>query len=252
MNPLLFTILALLPLTIASPLRPRQNIATVTITSTVTSTTTSSSSSSTPFVPIIPTAVPADLHLSLSVVTATPVADGAAVNASSTGLVPTAVPPINSSSIANAVPIIPTSVPTSNSTIDNEKCKAYCESDKISPATCLSNCHVINGQIQVDAPGLLITPLYRGPSSSTFATSTTLSISSISSSSTIPLFSNPVPGTASGTEPIIVPLVIPENLVNSVARSCQAKCLGKGNYTACVQKCQVDRFLPGPGRKMLE
>ncbi|KAI4201523.1 MAG: hypothetical protein LQ346_002159 [Caloplaca aetnensis] len=39
-----------------------------------------------------------------------------------------------------------------------EQCKEFCKTDKISYETCLSNCQVIDGQVQVNAPGVLLPP----------------------------------------------------------------------------------------------
>ena len=153
-----FLLTSLISFTLSSPLKPqrRQMVETVTVTDTITTSTTPSSSI--PFVPIIPTAVPADLKLSLSVVTATPIIDGASMNASTlapvtasplpsttaaAGIIPTAVPttlvPLriippavpsqgasSSSSSTIITPIIPTSVPTTSNAADRERCTEYC------------------------------------------------------------------------------------------------------------------------------
>ncbi|KAL8763239.1 MAG: hypothetical protein Q9184_000879 [Pyrenodesmia sp. 2 TL-2023] len=56
-----------------------------------------------------------------------------------------------------------------------EQCQEFCKTDKISYETCLSNCQVINDNVQVNAPGVLFPP---APSpSSTFTTSTTTAAS---------------------------------------------------------------------------
>ncbi|KAL8879212.1 MAG: hypothetical protein Q9192_008282 [Flavoplaca navasiana] len=58
-----------------------------------------------------------------------------------------------------------TSTPSSDVTLNYLKCKDFCKFDKSSPPTCLPNCYVIDGQIQLDAPLLLI------PSAATLTTS---------------------------------------------------------------------------------
>ncbi|KAI4259543.1 MAG: hypothetical protein L6R42_004540, partial [Xanthoria sp. 1 TBL-2021] len=76
------------------------------------------------------------------------------------------------------------SVPSSDVTLNYLKCKDFCRFDKSSPPTCLPNCYVIDGQVQLDAPGLLIPPPANAtasksgidPSPTTFRTSTTSQI----------------------------------------------------------------------------
>ncbi|KAL8871730.1 MAG: hypothetical protein Q9198_007354, partial [Flavoplaca austrocitrina] len=51
-----------------------------------------------------------------------------------------------------------TSALSSDVTLNYLKCKDFCKFDKSSPPTCLPNCYVIDGQIQLDAPLLLIPP----------------------------------------------------------------------------------------------
>ncbi|KAL8868471.1 MAG: hypothetical protein Q9198_008166, partial [Flavoplaca austrocitrina] len=77
-----------------------------------------------------------------------------------------------------------TSTPSSDVTLNYLKCKDFCKFDKSSPPTCLPNCYVIDGQIQLDAPLLLISPPATVTNSeasidtsmSTFQTSTTSAV----------------------------------------------------------------------------
>ncbi|CAL8583058.1 hypothetical protein XPA_008694 [Xanthoria parietina] len=256
-----FLLTSLISFTLSSPLKPqrRQMVETVTVTNTITTATTPSSS--TPFVPIIPTAVPADLKLSLSVVTATPIVDGASMNVSTlapvtasplpsttaaAGFIPIAVPttliPLRiipptvpsqgASSLSSSTiitPIIPTSVPTTSNAADRERCTEYCNQIKWTLQTCLPNCHLINNQIQLDAPGLFILP---SPSS----------FFSLSPSTTNPTTTN---GPQMKAHPITA------KIFNSVNRNCRVKCLAKTDHKACLSQCEMHKFLPGPGRVMV-
>ncbi|KAL8868220.1 MAG: hypothetical protein Q9198_008258, partial [Flavoplaca austrocitrina] len=77
-----------------------------------------------------------------------------------------------------------TSTPSSDITLNYLKCKDFCKFDKSSPPTCLPNCYVIDGQIQLDAPLLLIPPPATvttseasiDTSTTTFQTSTTSAV----------------------------------------------------------------------------
>ncbi|KAL9626556.1 MAG: hypothetical protein Q9204_007214, partial [Flavoplaca sp. TL-2023a] len=51
-----------------------------------------------------------------------------------------------------------TSTPSSDITLNYLKCKDFCKFDESSPPTCLPNCYLIDGQIQLDAPLLLVPP----------------------------------------------------------------------------------------------
>ncbi|KAL8982294.1 MAG: hypothetical protein Q9205_003156 [Flavoplaca limonia] len=77
-----------------------------------------------------------------------------------------------------------TSTPSSDITLNYLKCKDFCKFDKSSPPTCLPNCYVIDGQIQLDVPLLLIPPPATvttseasiDTSTTTFQTSTTSAV----------------------------------------------------------------------------
>ncbi|KAL8769564.1 MAG: hypothetical protein Q9209_004495 [Squamulea sp. 1 TL-2023] len=78
----------------------------------------------------------------------------------------------------------PSSTPASDAILDYLKCKDFCKFDTNSPPTCLPNCYVIDGQVQVDAPGILIPPssdAFTTPSSSIIPSPTTLQTSTTSS-----------------------------------------------------------------------
>ena len=103
------------------------------------------------------------------------------------------------------------------------------------PPTCIKNCHIINGQIQMDAPGVLIFPP-SVPSSmlaSVSISSATPTSSTLSSATTGPILAGPV---SSGAEAEEGKKAASEqkaaqsrakSVVNSVARSCQGKCIGQ-------------------------
>ncbi|KAL9595364.1 MAG: hypothetical protein Q9219_006490 [cf. Caloplaca sp. 3 TL-2023] len=101
------------------------------------------------------------------------VIDGQAqVNAPGLTFAP-ASPTASSSSTGAAVPIIPTGVPVTHPADPANACKEFCKTDKISELTCLANCQVIDGQVQVNPPGILFPP--NTPTASTSAKSPTTS-----------------------------------------------------------------------------
>ncbi|KAL8895097.1 MAG: hypothetical protein Q9207_008302 [Kuettlingeria erythrocarpa] len=63
----------------------------------------------------------------------------------------------------------PTGGASSTAKVVPEQCKEFCKTDKISYETCLSNCQVIDGQVQVNAPGVLFPPSREASSTSKVA-----------------------------------------------------------------------------------
>ncbi|KAL8921499.1 MAG: hypothetical protein Q9208_005653 [Pyrenodesmia sp. 3 TL-2023] len=98
------------------------------------------------------------------------------------------------------------------------QCQEFCKTDKISYETCLSNCQVIDGKVQVNAPGVLFPPTLS--SSSTFTTSTTKA-------------ANPPVPRATGE-----PGSTSSETLDQSQKGCEAECDGSGQYYEnCMEAC---------------
>ncbi|KAL8660294.1 MAG: hypothetical protein Q9202_006705 [Teloschistes flavicans] len=199
------------------------------VTLTVTTTSTAAASSSQPIIPIIPTAIPpyTTTGFPSGIVTASPVSNAAVF----TPITHPPVPIIAQSLPGTIVePIIPSSLPTSTGLPLEDPCQ------KISIATCLQNCQVIDGNAQLNAPGVVFPPEVPTTIATSTPSSKPTSISGLETSSThpAPTYTAPVVSTSNGTttdgssdeedgSTFILPLtnVVTEEEMEEVAILCQ-------------------------------
>ncbi|KAL8993625.1 MAG: hypothetical protein Q9169_006200, partial [Polycauliona sp. 2 TL-2023] len=121
---------------------------------------------------------------------------------------------------------------------------------KMNPAECQSNCHIINGQVQLDAPGKLIfpptvptpTPTPTPASSTTSPTSSTSPTSPLPTNTPLLLPTLPPSNGGSQSQMKAIPLTAATKtkaIINAIARKCQRRG-GRCFFSGITAKTKAD------------
>ncbi|KAL8833624.1 MAG: hypothetical protein Q9170_004172 [Blastenia crenularia] len=132
--------------------------------------------------------------------------------------------PPNGSSVtpsptSSSVPIVPTFSlePSLESKSFPEQCIDFCKTDKISQLTCLENCQVIDGHVQVNAPGVVFPP--NSPTPSSFTTSMAKADVPRSTGAT----------SAGGKPTVVLQGAVPSANLDDLEKACEVKCEPSSN-----------------------